>query len=70
MMAKRITNKELLNLVDETKLGKGANISNTGKKKTKKKSKKTPYNTLGIAGDKPGSTGQKAKLVKKLRQYN
>ena len=31
----KITNKELLNLVDEKKLGKGANVSNKGRK-TKK----------------------------------
>ncbi len=28
----KITNKELLNLVDEKKLGKGANVSNKGRK--------------------------------------
>jgi len=35
------TDKELLRMIDEKKLGKGANVSNTGKKKaSKKKGKK------------------------------
>jgi hypothetical protein len=35
--SKKITNKELLGMVDEKKLGKGANVSNKGRKTKKKK---------------------------------
>lgn len=34
-----LTDKELLNMVDESKLGKGAKISNYSKKRAKKKRK-------------------------------